>query len=44
VAGIELPVGSHRVTCAPPDGKPAQQATVAITLDGTTRYRFALGN
>ena len=44
VAGIELPVGSHKVSCTPPDGKPPQTSTVAVTADGTTRYRFALAN
>jgi len=43
VAGLELPAGTHKVTCAPPDGKPAQNATVTVTADGTTRYRFTLG-
>jgi serine/threonine protein kinase len=41
VAGVELPAGSHRVVCTPPD-KPAQTATVSIPADGTARYRFTL--
>jgi len=41
IAGVELTAGSHKVTCAPPD-KPAQTANVAITADGTARYRFTL--
>jgi serine/threonine protein kinase len=44
VAGIELPAGPHRVTCAPPDGKAAQATTVTVAADGTTRYRFTLVN
>ena len=44
VAGIELPVGSHKVSCTPPDGKAPQTASVAVTADGTTRYRFTLAN
>jgi serine/threonine-protein kinase len=41
VAGIELPTGPHRVTCASPDGK-SQVATVTVAADTTTRYRFTI--
>jgi serine/threonine protein kinase len=44
VAGIELPPGSHKVSCTPPDGKPPQTASVPVTAEGTTRYRFTLAN
>ena len=42
VAGIELPTGPHRVTCASADGK-TLTATVTVSSDATTRYRFTLG-
>jgi serine/threonine-protein kinase len=42
VAGIDLSAGPHKVTCAPTDGK-AQTANVTVAADGTTRYRFTLG-
>jgi serine/threonine protein kinase len=41
VAGVELSAGSHRVVCTPPD-HPAMSASVNVTPDGTTRYRFTL--
>jgi hypothetical protein len=41
VAGIELPSGPHRVSCASPDGK-TQIATVNVAVDATTRYRFTI--
>jgi len=41
VAGLELTAGAHRVVCTPPDHA-AMSTTVAITADGTTRYRFTL--
>ena len=41
VAGIELPAGPHRVTCATADGK-SQSATVTVTADATARYKFSL--
>ena len=41
VAGLELSEGPHRVSCTSADGK-TQQATVAVPLDGTVRYKFLL--
>jgi serine/threonine-protein kinase len=41
VAGIELGSGPHRITCATSDGK-TQVATVTVTADATTRYRFTI--
>ena len=41
VAGIELPAGSHRIVCKPPDG-PAMSTTVTVTAEGLTRYKFNL--
>jgi eukaryotic-like serine/threonine-protein kinase len=41
VAGIELPAGTHKVTCTTADGK-ALQATVQVTADGTARHKFSL--
>ena len=41
VAGIDVTAGPHKVSCAPPDGK-AQTATVSVSADATTRYRFTL--
>ena len=34
VAGVDLSAGSHKVTCAPADGK-AQTAMVVVPADGT---------
>jgi serine/threonine-protein kinase len=42
VAGIDVSAGPHRLACATSDGK-SQSATVTVTADGTTRYRFTLG-
>jgi serine/threonine-protein kinase len=41
LAGLELPSGTHRVVCTPPDA-PAMTATVNVTSDNTTRYRFKI--
>jgi serine/threonine-protein kinase len=41
VAGIEVGVGAHHVTCVGPDGK-SQAASVNVTADATTRYRFTV--
>jgi hypothetical protein len=41
VAGIELPAGPHRVSCVTSDGK-TQTASVNVSADGTTRYRFTI--
>jgi serine/threonine-protein kinase len=41
VAGVELPAGSHRVTCTTAEGK-TQTATVVVPADGTARYKFTL--
>jgi serine/threonine-protein kinase len=41
VAGLELPAGSHRLVCTPPD-QPPQTATVTVTPDGVAKYKFAL--
>ena len=41
VAGVELPAGSHRITCTTADGK-TQTATVNVPVDGTARYKFSL--
>jgi serine/threonine-protein kinase len=41
VAGLELPAGSHRVVCKPPDG-PAMSTTVTVSPDSPTRYKFNL--
>jgi serine/threonine-protein kinase len=41
VAGIELPSGSHKVSCTTTDGK-TQTATVIVTADATARYKFNL--
>lgn len=41
VAGVELPAGSHRVTCTTAEGK-TQTATVNVPADGTARYKFTL--
>ena len=42
IAGLDLGAGPHRVACTAPDGK-AQTATVTVAADGTTRYRFTIG-
>ena len=42
VAGIDLGVGPHKVTCTLADGK-AQTAMVTVNADATARYRFTLG-
>jgi eukaryotic-like serine/threonine-protein kinase len=41
VAGVELPAGTHRLTCTTPEGK-TQSATVNVPVDGTARYKFTL--
>jgi len=41
VAGLELPAGSHRITCTTQDGK-TQTATVTVPPDGVARYKFTL--
>jgi serine/threonine-protein kinase len=41
LAGLELPSGTHRVVCTPPDA-PAMTATVNVSADNTTRYRFKI--
>jgi len=41
VAGMELPVGAHKVTCAP-EGKPPMTAMVNVGVGETARYRFTL--
>ena len=41
VAGVELPAGSHRITCTTADGK-TQSASVNVPVDGTARYKFSL--
>lgn len=41
VAGLELSAGSHRIVCKPPDGS-AMSASVTVTADGLTRYKFNL--
>ena len=41
VAGLELPPGPHKITCATSDGK-TQSATVVVPEGGTTRYKFTL--
>ena len=41
IAGLDVSAGPHKLSCAPPDGKP-QTTTVNVTADSTTRYRFAL--
>jgi serine/threonine-protein kinase len=41
VAGIELPAGPHKVTCAAESG-PSQTATVVVAPGETARYRFSL--
>ena len=42
VAGLDVSAGPHRLGCTAPDGK-AQAATVTVAADGTTRYRFTIG-
>jgi eukaryotic-like serine/threonine-protein kinase len=42
VAGLDVSAGPHRLGCTAPDGK-AQTATVTVAADGTTRYRFTIG-
>jgi len=41
LAGIELPAGTHRVICVPPDHAP-MSTYVSVTADGTARYKFTL--
>ncbi len=41
VAGLELPSGSHKLTCTTADGK-AQSAVVTVPADGVARYKFTL--
>ena len=41
VAGVDLPSGSHKVTCTTPDGK-VQTANVNVAPNDTTRFRFTL--
>ena len=41
VAGLELPAGSHKLTCTTADGK-AQSAAVTVPADGVARYKFTL--
>jgi len=41
VAGLELSAGTHRVVCTPPNHAPLV-ASVSVSAEGTTRYRFAL--
>jgi serine/threonine-protein kinase len=41
VAGLELPAGSHRISCTTQDGK-TQTATVTVPPDGVARYKFTL--
>lgn len=41
VAGVDLPSGSHKVTCTTPDGK-TQSASVVVAPNDTTRFRFSL--
>jgi serine/threonine-protein kinase len=41
IAGLELPAGSHRVVCKPPDS-PAQTARVTVSASETTRWKFTL--
>jgi serine/threonine-protein kinase len=41
VAGVELPAGTHRLTCTTAEGK-TQSATVTVPVDGTARYKFTL--
>ncbi|MBK6465011.1 MAG: serine/threonine protein kinase [Myxococcales bacterium] len=40
-AGIELPAGTHKITCTTAEGK-ALSATVQVPADGVARYKFSL--
>jgi len=41
LAGLELPAGTHKVTCTTADGK-VQNATVTVNPNDTARYKFTL--
>ncbi len=43
VAGVEVPVGSHRVTCAV-EGGATKSESVVVREGATTRHRFVLGD
>jgi serine/threonine-protein kinase len=41
LAGIELPAGTHKITCTP-EGKPPVSASVTVPVDGVARHKFTL--
>jgi hypothetical protein len=41
LAGLELAVGTHKVECVPPTGKP-HGTSIAVTEGSVTRHKFAL--